>query len=203
MNYPKMEAGQALVAGLKSPELVAGRMYLLSLYPVPSARWEEDRGWLIGRSYTVLFYLLPFVLGMRLTHATTRMATDPNLHHSLTARATNEQQARELANRVRIWINCFDLDCSTSTQFGKPSTNKENYIARHTMFWCRQSGLNYDIHLCGYTQMLRVMARFHEAIYSDPDAPTGLNKVGWVSFCAGLFSDGTDWLYVRGLIPRR
>jgi Fungal specific transcription factor domain len=140
-----------------------------------------------GRGYTVLFCFLSFVLCVRLTHATTRMATDLNLHHSLTARAANEHQARELANRVRIWINCFNVDRSTSTQFGKPSTIKEDYIARHTMFWYRQSGFNYDIHLCGYTQMLRVMARFHEAIYSDPDAPTGLNKVGWVSFCAVYF----------------
>lgn len=41
-----MEAGQALVSGLKSPELVAGYI-LLSLYPVPSHTWEEDRGWLM------------------------------------------------------------------------------------------------------------------------------------------------------------
>ena len=46
MSYAKTEAGQALVAGLKSPELVAGYI-LLSLYPVPSARWEQDRGWLL------------------------------------------------------------------------------------------------------------------------------------------------------------
>lgn len=28
--------------------------------------------------------------------------------------------------------------------------------------------------------MLRIVARFHDAIFSDPDAPTGLNKV-WAS----------------------
>ncbi|KAF8522542.1 hypothetical protein JB92DRAFT_2887791 [Gautieria morchelliformis] len=156
MNYAKMEAGQALVAGLKSPELVAGYI-LLSLYPVPSARWEEDRGWLM--------------LGVAI-----RMATDLNLHHSLTAKITNEQQAREVANRTRIWINCYNLDRSTSTQFGKPSTIREDYIARHSKFWYRTSKFNYDIHLSAYTQVLRVMAHFHEAIYSDPDAPTGLNK---------------------------
>ncbi|KAF8589368.1 hypothetical protein K439DRAFT_1628805 [Ramaria rubella] len=156
MNYAKMEAGQALVSGLKSPELVVGYI-LLSLYPVPSARWEEDRGWLM--------------LGVAI-----RMATDLNLHHSSTAKITNPQQAREVANRTRIWINCYNVDRSTSTQFGKPSTIKEDYIARHSKYWYKTTEFNYDIHLNSYTQLLRVMARFHEAIYSDPDAPTGLNK---------------------------
>ena len=169
-----MEAGQALVAGLKSPELVAGYI-LLSLYPVHSARWEEDRGWLmlgVAIRYTPLSHPLLYV-----SHVETRMATDLNLHHSLTAKSTNEQQAREVANRTRIWINCYNLDRSTSTQFGKPSTIKEDYIARHTKYWYKTTNFSYDIHLSGYTQLLRVMARFHEAIYSDPDAPTGLNKV--------------------------
>lgn len=179
MNYAKMEAGQALVAGLKSPELVAGYI-LLSLYPVPSARWEEDRGWLMLG--VAIRYIILSQVYSRVSHLTTiRMATDLNLHHSLTAKPSNEQQARELANRVRIWINCYNLDRSTSTQFGKPSTIKEDYIARHTKFWYKQSGFNYDISLCSYTQLLRVMARFHEAIYSDPNAPTGLNKVSSLS----------------------
>ncbi|KAF8508106.1 hypothetical protein BU17DRAFT_70933 [Hysterangium stoloniferum] len=155
MSFAKLEAGQALVAGLKSVELVAGYI-LLSLYPVPSARWEEDRGWLM--------------LGVAI-----RMATDLNLQHSWTAKVTTEAQRREVANRTRIWINCYNLDRSTSTQFGKPSTIKEDYIARRSKFWYRTTGFNYDIHLNGYTQLLRVMAKFHEAIYSDPDQPTGLN----------------------------
>ncbi|KIJ52331.1 hypothetical protein M422DRAFT_222838 [Sphaerobolus stellatus SS14] len=156
MNFAKIEAGQALVTGLKSVELVAGYI-LLSLYPVPSTRWEEDRGWLM--------------LGVAI-----RMATDLNLHHSLNAKTQNESQRREAANRTRIWMNCYNLDRSTSTQFGKPSTIKEDYTARHSKFWYRRTGFNYDIHLNGYTQLLRVMGRFHEAIYSNPDEPSGLNK---------------------------
>lgn len=115
-----------------------------------------------------------------------RMATDLNLHHSLTAKCTNEQQAREVANRTRIWINCYNLDRSTSTQFGKPSTIKEDYIARHAKSWYKTTTFSYDIHLSGYTELLRVMARFHEAIYSDPDAPTGLNKVNSAHLFTGV-----------------
>lgn len=105
------------------------------------------------------------------------MATDLNLHHSLTVKATTEQQRREVANRTRIWINCYNLDRSTSTQFGKPSIIKNDYIASHSKFWYKTTDFFYDIHLNGYTQLLRVMASFHEAIYSNPDQPTGLNKV--------------------------
>ena len=31
-----------------------------------------------------------------------------------------------MLNRTRIWINCFNIDKSTATQFGKPSTVKED-----------------------------------------------------------------------------
>lgn len=34
------------------------------------------------------------------------------------------------------------------------------------------------MHLVGFTELLRIMWRFHEQVYSDPKAPTGLNKVG-------------------------
>ena len=37
----------------------------------------------------------------------------------------------------------------------------------------------YDVHLVGFTELLRIMWRFHEQVYSDPKAPTGLNKVGF------------------------
>ena len=35
----------------------------------------------------------------------------------------------------------------------------------------------YDVHLCGYTALLRIVARFHDEIFSDASSPTGLNKV--------------------------
>ena len=124
--------------------------------------------------YSLSLYLCEVV---HLSFLDNRMATDLNLHQSFMAKATNESQRREIANRTRIWINCYNVDRSTSTQFGKPSTIKEDYIARHSKFWYRTTEFNYDIHMCGYTQLLRVMAKFHEAIYSNPDHPSGLNMV--------------------------
>lgn len=54
------------------------------------------------------------------------IATDLNLHLVTNTKASNELQERENLNKVRVWMNCFNLDRSTATQFGKPSTIKED-----------------------------------------------------------------------------
>ena len=41
--------------------------------------------------------------------------------------------------------------------------------------------LQLDIGTSAYAQMLRVISRFHEAIYSDPESTTGLNQVTFSS----------------------
>lgn len=56
----------------------------------------------------------------------TRIATDLNLHQVSTAKPQSEKQEREILNRTRVWMICFNLDRSTATQFGKPSTIKED-----------------------------------------------------------------------------
>lgn len=53
-----------------------------------------------------------------------RIATDLNLHHVSTTKPTSENQEREILNKTRVWMICFNLDRSTATQFGKPSTIK-------------------------------------------------------------------------------
>ena len=35
----------------------------------------------------------------------------------------------------------------------------------------------FDIHLCAYSCLLRIVAGFHDEIFSDPNSPSGLNKV--------------------------
>lgn len=37
--------------------------------------------------------------------------------------------------------------------------------------------LQYDVGLCSYTSLMRIVAKFHEVLFSDPDTATGLNKV--------------------------
>ncbi|KAG2080394.1 hypothetical protein BD769DRAFT_1784827 [Suillus cothurnatus] len=55
---------------------------------------------------------------------------------------------------------------------------KEDYITRHPADWYKQSRFRdkFDIHLCAYSTLLRIVGRFHDDIFSDPTAPTGLNK---------------------------
>lgn len=45
MEYAQLAAGTALISGPKTVETVSAYI-LLSLYPVPMRRWEEDRTWL-------------------------------------------------------------------------------------------------------------------------------------------------------------
>ncbi|KAL0566819.1 hypothetical protein V5O48_015183 [Marasmius crinis-equi] len=158
MHFAKHSAANALVDGWKSVELCQA-YFLMSIYAVPARRWEEDRSWL----YTGLAI---------------RIATDLNLHTLPTTKPHNEKQEREMLNRTRVWMMCFNLDRSTATQFGKPSTIKEDYIVRNSDDWYKKSqyNLDYDVHLCAHTALLKIVARFHEEIFSDPSSPSGLNK---------------------------
>ncbi|KAI0795864.1 hypothetical protein C8Q75DRAFT_744153 [Abortiporus biennis] len=158
MHFAKHAAANALITGWKSVEL-AQAYILMSIYAVPARRWEDDRSWL----YTGL---------------ATRIATDLNLHQPSTVKPTSELQEREILNRTRVWLICYNLDRSTATQYGKPSTIREDYIVRHSTDWYKKSQYNetYDLGLCAYTALLRVVAKFHEEIFSDPDTPSGLNQ---------------------------
>ncbi|KAF8197112.1 fungal-specific transcription factor domain-containing protein [Pholiota molesta] len=158
MHFAKHSAANALIDGWKSVELCQAYI-LMSIYAVPARRWEEDRSWL----YTGLAI---------------RIATDLNLHQVSTIKPQNETQEREILNKTRVWMICYNIDRSTATQFGKPSTIKEDYILRGAKDWYKKSqyNINYDVHLCGYSALLQIVAKFHDEIFSDPSSPTGLNK---------------------------
>lgn len=160
MHYARVAAAMALVEGFKSVEICQAYI-ILSVYPLPARRWEEDRSWLYLR----------LAIGM---------ATDLALHvPSSTTRFLDERHEREILNRTRTWIICFNLDRSGATQFGKPPSIKEDVIIRNTTTWYKKSINNhcYDIHMVAYTSLLRIVAGFLEEVYSDPNSPTGLNKV--------------------------
>jgi hypothetical protein len=158
MHFAKSAAANALVDGWKSVELCQAYI-LMSIYAVPARRWEEDRSWL----YTGLAI---------------RIATDLNLHLLPQKKPTTEQQELEMLNRTRVWIICFNLDKSTATQFGKPSTLKEDYIMRHSMEWYKSSEYNhhYDVHIIAYSSLFRIINQFHQRVFSDPNVPNGLNR---------------------------
>ncbi|KAG2108840.1 hypothetical protein BD769DRAFT_1392651 [Suillus cothurnatus] len=53
----------------------------------------------------------------------------------------------------------------------QPQTERqEQEMLNHTL------ALKFDIHLCDYSTLLRIVGRFHDNIFSGPTAPTGLNK---------------------------
>ena len=106
MHFAKHAAATALIDGWKSVELCQAYI-LMAVYAVPARRWEEDRSWLY--------------IGLAI-----RLATDLNLHQASSVAPTGEQHEREMLNRTRVWMICFNLDRSTATQFGKPSTIKED-----------------------------------------------------------------------------
>ncbi|TFK72942.1 hypothetical protein BDN72DRAFT_762497 [Pluteus cervinus] len=160
MHYAQLAAGTALISGKKNVEMVSAYI-LLSLYPVPAKRWEDQRSWLY--------------LGLAI-----RCATDLNLHIPNTAKPINEIHAREMLNRTRVWLNCFNVDRSTGSQYGKPPIiNNADYVANHSEDWWKSSPYNmkhFDIHTCAYNAELRVMAGFLAKIYNNPEHPSGLNQ---------------------------
>lgn len=78
-----------------------------------------------------------------------------------------------------MWLICYNLDRSTSVQFGKMATLREDYTVRNSSEWYLQSQYNskYDVHLIAYVSLLRVMGRFIEEMFSDENSCYGLNKV--------------------------
>src|SRR5258706_3835898 len=89
MHFAKSAAANALIDGWKSVE-VCQAYILMSVYSLPSRKWEEAREWLY--------------LGLAI-----RMATDLNLHLPSTTKVVNEQHERELLNRTRTWLICHNL----------------------------------------------------------------------------------------------
>ncbi|KAI0267719.1 hypothetical protein BC834DRAFT_821940 [Gloeopeniophorella convolvens] len=160
MEYARQAAGATFLGGEKRVEVVQAYI-LLSLWPIPARRWEDDRCWIY--------------LGQAI-----RMAVDMNLHHPNTAKPRNELHAREMLNRTRAWLNCFNLDRSMGSQYGKtPIINNADYVANHSPEWWNSSEYNmehFDIHLCAYNAELRILSSFLMTVYSDPQHPTGLNK---------------------------
>jgi hypothetical protein len=162
MDSARHEAAVAFLVGQKRVEVVQG-YYLMSLYPTPARRWEDDRSWIY--------------LGQAI-----RVAMDMNLHHPNTAMPHSELHAREMLNRTRAWLNIFNLDRSLGSQYGKMAIiNNVDYVASHSHEWWNSSEYNmqnFDIHLCAYTAELRVLSEFLTKVYSNSEHPTGLNKVG-------------------------
>ncbi|EKM52025.1 uncharacterized protein PHACADRAFT_101884 [Phanerochaete carnosa HHB-10118-sp] len=173
MHYARLAAGTALTGGQKSVDVVHAYI-LLALYPVPSRKWEDDRSWIY--------------LGVAI-----RIATDLNLHHPITANPRDEMHARVMLNRTRVWLNCFNLDRSTGSQYGKaPIINNNDFVANRSGEWWDSSPYNmagFDIHLACHNADLTIMGRFRNMVNSDKNSPKGFNKNLDIADIASRFDD--------------
>lgn len=68
-----------------------------------------------------------------------RIATDLGLNRASSTKPLSERHERELLNRVRTWLNCFNVDRSSSTQWGKPTSLWEDETIRTAKAWYRRS----------------------------------------------------------------
>ena len=124
-----------------------------------------------------------------------RIAQDINLNRPIITKPLNGHNARVLLNRQRIWMNCFNVDRLTGTQYGKrPIIPNTDYFAVNSGDWWRSSPYNmkgFDIHLCGHNAELRLISAFMSKIYSDPNHPLGLDKACIISRLTEDVSEST------------
>ncbi|KDQ10538.1 hypothetical protein BOTBODRAFT_178020 [Botryobasidium botryosum FD-172 SS1] len=146
--------------GFKSVEIVQAYL-LLSLWGCgPVERFEQDKTWLL--------------LGLAI-----RVATDLNLHRKtvIPREDTPEWRSRdkELRNRERTWLLCFNLDRSFSAQMGKPHSIKEDFIIRNVSQWWKvPEAIPGDVGLAGYVEMQRLLSRSLDFLYSGTSTASGL-----------------------------
>ncbi|KAG8742296.1 hypothetical protein FRC10_001720 [Ceratobasidium sp. 414] len=184
MDFTKQLAAKALVGGWKSIELVQAYT-LMSAYPVPTRRWNEDRtGWYLSLAI--------------------KIATDLNLHVPWQGKLTSEAQEREALNRTRTWLVCFYLTLllivyGTGTSLAQHRSDARPLSEKVASFSNRMIGTNAartsepvifqggdhnlmfgslrtDVHLLAYTRILWVVARFLTKVLSNSGSPTALNK---------------------------
>ncbi|KAG2020351.1 priB protein [Coprinopsis cinerea AmutBmut pab1-1] len=143
MDFARDMAGKALVEGKRSIDMCQAYL-LMAVYPVPKKKWVEDRSWLL--------------MGVAI-----RMAMELGLNQP----APGDCSEMERLNRVRTWLTCYCVDGSHAIQFGKmPMLPLDDYLARTlSNTWYMSSNLNnpFDVHLCGYVQVLSIMAEWRTA----------------------------------------
>ncbi|SJL15625.1 uncharacterized protein ARMOST_19128 [Armillaria ostoyae] len=150
MHIAKYSAANALIQDeMKSVELCQTYI-LMSIYAIPERSWDRDQTWLY--------------MGVAIS-----IVTALRLDQTLKINSATENEEREYLNRIRVWKFCFLLDQATAIQSGKPWMMKEDTIICHSEEWYKQShhNLDYDVYLCGYDVLLRIVARFREEVLLD------------------------------------
>ncbi|KAI5122291.1 hypothetical protein M0805_002370 [Coniferiporia weirii] len=152
-------SGKTLVQGRKTVDECQAFL-IQSVYQMPRKRFEDQRGWLtMGLAFSLAHEL-------RLNEPpSTDHITDLYSTESMDSKDgfAREMVERERLNRIRTWLNCYCVDASHATQFGKPAMlDVEDYIARNCKDWYRSSpfNLSIDVHLVAYVEISRTMRHF-------------------------------------------
>lgn len=190
------EAFRCLEKGFKSVEIVQAFL-LLTMWGQPARRFEEDKSW--------IFAGIAF-----------RVATDLNLHRKSAAGMSGNgngaaqdpataERDKEIRNRERTWIFCFVVDRSLSSQLGKPTSIKEDFIIRNTRSWAlHRAAQPSDLALAAMTELLRCTSRQMDLLYSSVSSVTGLNPDLDFSAMSKIFHEQMEewraYWHARGLV---
>lgn len=96
----------------------------------------------------------------------TRVSLALELKINATERRPHESE-RDYLNRMRTWLNCYCVDASHATQFGKPamiSSDDTAALSSREWYRCSPMNLSIDVHLAAYVEMLRTMRKFKEEV---------------------------------------
>ncbi|TDL25867.1 hypothetical protein BD410DRAFT_610536 [Rickenella mellea] len=141
LEFAQDAAEKALVGGAKTVDTCQAYI-LMAVYPLPVKKWSRHSSWLFS--------------GMASTVANQLLSAGPYM--SQTA-----QQENITINHARMWLNCFYVDGSHATLFGKaPNPVLDDYFTRNCREWYRSSIFNLpeDVYLVANVEMVRVMNRF-------------------------------------------
>lgn len=188
------EAFRCLEKGYKSVEIVQAFL-LLTMWGQPAKRFEEDKSW--------IFAGIAF-----------RVATDLNLHrksvaslpgHPRTDDPTVLEREKEIRNRERTWIFCFVVDRSLSSQMGKPSMIREDYIIRNSRAWALDRlAQPADVALSAISEFVRLTSRQIDLLYSSVSSITGLNAdLDFSNMIRIFYEQMEEWRHfweARGLV---
>lgn len=101
--------------------------------------------------------------------------------------SANRQLSKRISKLSSWWevhLSNFQRVVSFATHL--TGTRNHRIIIKYALFSTSRNQLQvidsdflpqYDIHLCAYSAMLRIVAAFHDEVFSDPSTPSGLNKV--------------------------
>jgi len=136
-----------LLGGYKSVE-ISQAFLILTTYSRPTNRLVDDRSW----------QYLGFAI---------RTATEVGVNRKVTPSVNllgNEQVARRVRNRERLWFNLFLYDRTLSAQTGRPWTISEDRMIVQSSMWHRQDfALPEDVSLVSLIKLRRITAQHTEA----------------------------------------